>query len=378
MAHKKEEIVRSIPPAPRIAVDSCGKAMWLNSPALLAWLREYAPKMTNSELMATLAETSGRPIALNQVAHVRRIAGIRMDHDTSKRAYDKRVHCQPEIQKLTLLGPADKERFVSVQGDTIVTSDWHVPHHHEELVARMLQVAKALNIKQLVINGDFLNEDAFSRWPSHPFNVGWQTEKHMARSLLQDLVKTFDRIYYILDNHDRRIIARHERPTDFTEDDLMDILLDATTRGVVRASTFYRYVTINDVWRVTSPKDYRRAKLSLPGRLAQLHHTNIISGGDHLFGLGVDDSARYVIANNCCVVNPAEVPYINVQDTSFPQWSPGFYAIIDNVLHPFVLHENLWPTWWQWIDPKRRQGVRNTLTSTPRSERRRRRRGKRS
>ena len=340
----------------------------------MAWLRVHAPKMTNQELQVALSDATGMPITYNQATHVRRLVGVPMEYGAAKRAYNKRVHCQPEIQKLILLGPADKERFVSVQGDAIVTSDWHIPHHHEELMTRMLHVAEALKIKQLVINGDFLNEDAFSRWPSHPFNVGWQTEKYIARDVLQTLVKTFDRIYYILDNHDRRILARHERPADFTEDDLMDIMLDATTRGVVRASIFYHHITINDTWRVTSPKEYRRAKLSLPSRLAQLHHTNIISGGDHLFGLGVDDSARYVIANNCCMVNPAEVPYINVQDTSFPQWSPGFYAIVDNVLHPFVLHENLWPTWWQHVDAVRWKAAvqrrANESTSTPRRRKR--------
>ena len=158
----------------------------------------------------------------------------------------------------------------------------------------------------------------------------------------------------------------------------MDILLDSATRGVIRASVYYHHVTINNTWRVTSPRDYRRTKLSLPSRLAQLHHTNVISGGDHLFGLGVDDSARYVVANNCCIVNPAEVPYINVQDTSFPNWSPGFYAVFDNVLHPFVLHENLWPTWWQFVDaPRWRTAVQRT-GSEPMSTSRRRKKARRT
>ena len=362
----------AVPPAPRVALSTRGRVVWLHSPAFLAWLRSYSARMTNQELQEALSDAFGKPATPEQVAHARRLSGVQMDAVAAKRAYSKRVHCQPEIQKLLLLGPADKERFVSVQGDAIVSSDWHVPHHHEELVTRMLAVAKALGIKQLVINGDFLNEDAFSRWPNHPFNVGWQTEKHIARDLLQTLVKTFDRIYYILDNHDRRILARHERPTEFTEDDLMDILLDSTTRGVVRASTFYRHLIINDTWRVTSPKEYRRMKLSLPGRLAQLYHTNVISGGDHLFGLGVDDSAQYVIANNCCVVNPTEVPYINVADTSFPHWTPGFYAIVDNVLHPFVLHENLWPTWWQFVDaPRWRTAVQRSGRESMSTSRRR-------
>ena len=358
-----------VPPAPRVAIDSRGKAVWLNSPALIAWLRQYGASFTRPELQEQLADACWKPVNYTQVSHVLMAAGVRTGANARARAYKHRVTCEPPLQKMRLLGPADKEHFVTVTGDCLVTSDWHIPHHHEELLHRLLSVAKRLSIKQLVINGDFLNEDAFSRWPYHPFNVGWQTEKYVARDVIKQLVAQFERIYYILDNHDRRIIARHERPTDFTADDFLDLLFDATQRGVVRASIYYHMLVVNETWRVTSPKDYRRAKLSLPSRLAQLHHTNVISGGDHLFGLGVDDSARYVVANNCCMVNPAEVPYTNVSDTSFPQWSPGFYAIVNNVLHPFVLHENLWPSWWKHINTKEwksGKAPKNTATSVSR------------
>ena len=78
-----------------------------------------------------------------------------------------------------------------------------------------------------------------------------------------------------------------------------------------------------------------------------MYHQHVISGGDHLFGLGMDDSGRYIIANNMCMVNRQEVPYVNVQDTTYPHWNSGFYLIQDNVLTPFANHPNLWPTWWK-------------------------------
>lgn len=350
---------------PTIPVDAQGRIYWRRSPAFVAWARKHAPSMTNDELCTALSKKLNREVAIMNVGHMRRALRIKMSADTVDRAYAQRKNCEPSVTKLLLLGPADKERFVAVTGDTLVTSDWHVPHHDEDLVGRMLAVAKRLGIRQLIINGDFLNEDAFSRWKSHPFNVDWKTEKAIAKALLQRLITAFDRIYYILDNHDRRIIARHERPSEFDETDLLDILLDATTRGVVRASIFYHMCIVNNTWRVTSPREYRRQKLSLPSRLAQLYHMNIISGGDHLFGLGVDDSARYVVANNCCMVNREEVPYVMTQDSAYPWWSPGFYAIVNNVLHPFVAHEGLWPTWWEHLNakawrmaPVRRQAAR--------------------
>ena len=141
----------------------------------------------------------------------------------------------------------------------------------------------------------------------------------------------------------------HERPSEFTEHDFLRILVDGTVKRQIRASVYYRYVVVNNLWRVTSPKEYRRMKLSLPNRLAQMYHQHVISGGDHLFGLGMDDSGRYIIANNMCMVNRREVPYVNVQDTTYPHWNAGFYLIKDNVLTPFPNHPNLWPTWWKTV-----------------------------
>lgn len=327
-----------------------GRVRYAKNADFVAWFRQHGSQLTNAELARHLAASVGRAVPLTQAARVRDHLGLPQNAATQKRAWAERANCAPQPQSLRLLGPSDAEFFVPVTGDCLVTSDWHVPHHHEELVDQLIAVAQRLGIRQLVINGDFLNEDAFSRWKAHPFNVGWKVEKQIAQALLERLCETFDRIYYILDNHDRRIIATHERSQDFDEADLLDLLVTATTRGKIRASIYYHYVIVNKTWRVTSPKEYRRQKLALANRVAQMQHMHTIVGGDHLFGLGMDDSGRYVIASNMCMVNQAEVPYVRVKDTTYPNWNPGFYAIIENRLYPFPWHPDLWPTWWEHVD----------------------------
>ena len=48
---------------------------------------------------------------------------------------------------------------VTIYGDCIVTSDWHVPYLDLSLAEKVLEVARKNKIKKIVIAGDFLNLD---------------------------------------------------------------------------------------------------------------------------------------------------------------------------------------------------------------------------
>lgn len=244
---------------------------------------------------------------------------------------------------LRAFGPTDDQFFVRVGGNCFITSDWHIPHLKEDLFGHLLDMAEAWDVRTLVVNGDFLNEDAFSRHRTHRFQVSWQTEKLAARAVLERLFDVFHEIVYVLDNHDRRLLAAMEEKYRgrFDESDLLELLTSGIKIGKLRPSIDYRYVLVNDTWRVTSPKEYRRVKLSLPHRLAQVYQQHVIVGGDHLFGLGVDDSCKFVIANSMCMVDPAKSPYSNVQDSTYPHWLPGFFLIRKNRLLAFPDHPSL-------------------------------------
>lgn len=329
------------PGRPTLPADKLGRVNWAKVPGFIEWTALNAPGMTNADFGQALLTRWGRKVSAQALSNIRRrIGGQPMSPDARRRALEQRsteVATRAGVLPSFLrdLGPKDEGYFVHVKGDCFVTSDWHIPHQKEDLVEHLCQMAKAWRVPTLIINGDFLNQDAFSKWKHHRFNVPWAEEKHLARKVLERLFETFDELVYILDNHDRRLIAANEHPTEFTEADVVELLTWGVKTKRLRPSVDYHYVLVNDKWRVTSPKEYRRMKLSLPNRLAQLYHQNIISGGDHLFGVGEDDSGAYVIANSMCLVNPDRTPYISVQDTTYPHWRPGFFMIRDNRLTAF-------------------------------------------
>ena len=337
-----------------------GRFDWFGEPAFVAWMRDHSSGITNVELARILSESAGIPLAVHRAKELRRRFGQPVNPGTYHRAFTERNHCTPAVPAfLQRLGPADKEHFVTVEGNVAVTSDWHIPHHDADMVERLIAVCKRAGVDQLVINGDFLNEDAFSRWPHHRFQVSWPIEKDIARSVLERLLKAFRLVVWTLDNHDRRILAAQERQFQgrgLDESDIVGMVTKGIESGNLRASTDYHYILVHSggqVWRVTSPKEYRRNKLSLANRLAQLYHQNIIVGGDHLSGVGTDDSGRYAIASNLSMIARDSTPYVMVADTSYPHWQKGFHLIVDGTLHTFCDHPGLvnWGYWTQQAAP---------------------------
>jgi len=349
-------------PIPR---DSSGRILWDRIEGFKQFWLQEALRRTNEELRRMIKDRWDLAPTPAVLDHLRRRYRTQLNPETRRRAYTVRdqqhtTEAQAVPSFVRELGPKDEGYFVHVSGDCIVSSDWHCPYQSQPLVEKMLTLAKRLRIKQLILNGDFLNEDSFSRWKYNRFNVPWPEEKASARELLKKLYGVFDRIYYILDNHDRRLIVANEgKAGGLDESDVIELLTWGAQGGKLIPSVDYHYILVNELFRITSPKEYRRVKLSLPNRLAQLYHQHIISGGDHLFGVGLDDSGRYVIANDMAMVNRKEVPYVMTQDSSYPHWNAGFYAIINNVLYPFCDHKNLtdWDYWLNKAVPPSR-GVR--------------------
>ncbi len=85
----------------------------------------------------------------------------------------------------------------------ILAGDFHVPNHRVEPIKAMLDYANEKGIRKLVLNGDLLDNTPFTRWLHEPVELTdvprWFD---MAKSLLVELKKHFDEIYWLEGNHD--------------------------------------------------------------------------------------------------------------------------------------------------------------------------------
>ena len=337
--------------------DARGRVLWERMPGFTDFFKAEGPQRTSLELRHLIEDRYHYLPTLSQVENLRRRLEVRMDPAVRRRAIDARdLAVEVAAEKIPSfvreLGPKDQEFFIHVNSPVVVSGDWHVPFVHQQMFDRLLQIAKHFEIRQLIIAGDFLDESAFSRWPHHRFNVNWDFEKASARLVLGRLYDVFETTVYVMSNHDRRIIVSNEKSGQFAEEDVIELLTYGVKMKKLRVSMAYDWVLVDNLWRVTAPKTYRQLKLSLPNRLAQLHHQHTITHGDHLWAVGLDDSAHYIIANGATMTDPAATPYINVRDTTHPLWGVGFYMIRNGVIQFFSNHPNL-TDWKFWLGEER-------------------------
>ncbi len=222
---------------------------------------------------------------------------------------------------------ADKRRkfFETVQlgsplhlrGDFVVVGDVHVPCTDYGFAGMVLVVAKKHGIKRLIIAGDMFNMDTFGFYDAVVNQPSWKDERDAARVLFRDWLEWFDEIYVLMGNHDRRLQKWTAGQLD--ESDIFGMI---TSSDKVRVSN-YGYLTV-DTWRITHPKNYSIDFLKVADTLASKYQSNILSFHEHHLGITRDRYNNYTIANGGCLVDPAKLAYVALDDSKSAGMVQGF------------------------------------------------------
>lgn len=279
--------------------------------------------------------------------------------DFPRRTYDgirvKLGHIRANLgmEKLTLPTPEDTgyiKRYdtpLIVTGDTMVAGDFQVPFYHVEATHRLIEVAKKLNITQLVVGGDFFDFPYWSVFDRTLYQqqLTWTEDKAIGRAIFARLLDHFERIYITADNHS----LRYFRKTEFKES------ISSFYGGVVGDELAARVyvsdspiVTVNEVWAVVHPAAYRQLKLSLASDLAMKLEKNVMAFHGHHAAKGISKYGNWLIVDGGCMTDSALHEYTNHKITPHPLWNTGFYALVDNYPLEFWLHP-LYP-WRRWLD----------------------------
>lgn len=212
---------------------------------------------------------------------------------------------------------------LELSGDFVVCGDVHVPYTDWQMALRVAAVARRelKRPRRLIVAGDFWNYDAYSHYPATMIPPTWQTEKRAGKALARAWAATFDEIYFTMGNHERR----KQKWTAGQEDDA-DIF--APLASVARIhSTAYGWAVVHSggqVWRVTHPRNYSINQLAVADVFAQKYACNILSFHEHFLAQGWDRYGRYVVANGGCLVDPAKLAYVNLDDSKAAGMKCGF------------------------------------------------------
>ena len=239
--------------------------------------------------------------------------------------------------------------WLRLTGDFIIASDWHVPYFSAALTERLCQIAEAWKIRQLLIPGDLVSFNAYSRFDKIDRLDAVEKDKDAASALLKILFRTFDTIYWTLGNHDKRVLRMLAYGFDLA--DFGRILTKEAAAGQRLICSGHGYSVVNKTWRVTHPKSYSRDGGKVPAKLADKFRMSVIGAHGHHMGIQTSANKADVGIDLGGMFDPTMIDYIMQEDSTHPMWTPGFGVIRNNCYYMFTDNPRL--TDWDFWLPKK-------------------------
>lgn len=211
-------------------------------------------------------------------------------------------------------------------GEYVVTGDYQIDTHNPHFVERMLAVAGRLSRpRTLIIAGDFINADAFTGYDSDIDLSPFSDEVDAGRAVFRQLLSTFQRVYWLWGNHERRVGKRTRAALQ--PQHLWALMAhDARVQVSIWGHCVIENPDGND-WRITHGSNYSINQLTVADTLAQKYQQNIISHHEHHLAVGWDRYKRYVIVNNGGLFSQPDMAYVVLDDSKHANMQNGFTVL---------------------------------------------------
>jgi len=240
-------------------------------------------------------------------------------------------------------------KYPRLSGDWMIVGDAHVPYTDWEFAALVSEVAKKQleSPRKLLLAGDFFSFDQFSTYAQVVEHPTWKQEKKAAKALLKLWFETFDEIYGLMGNHDRRLQKFVAGAFDET-----DILAMVYSNPDKLKWSNYGYCIIDTPtgeWRVTHPKNYSINQLNVAEQLSFKFHQNIISHHEHHAAVGFDRYGKYILVNNGCLLEQNKLTYATLDDSKSDAMMKAFCMLRGG--YPYLFCDNGLPftDWNYWL-----------------------------
>lgn len=242
----------------------------------------------------------------------------------------------------------------------IITSDYEEPYADGLMKQLSLLMAVKYNVKQLIINGDFLATDQ-PGVSSHPpqnadaLEVTYRQSVNVGALTLAEYLKWFTDILGTNGNHDDMI----NRVTGGQVD--IGMLLEDRfgTRGYKYTPYAYAILETNrGPYLVAHPRQYRNNGTTLAQAVYNVYATpkqekaHIILGHVHHWGSVKSPDNLRGCHSLGCMRGPHKAAYKDLNITTHHQWNYGFGMLLDSHFHNFDLGETDWVRWLKDLCPE--------------------------
>lgn len=256
------------------------------------------------------------------------------------------AHNIPHLQELIEFS-STKQMYndpIIIRGSTLVLMDMQVPYQDGEFVLNVLKVAKAWDIKQGILGGDFFNMNAFSIFFTKPEDSIWHDEAQVAERIAGIMLRYVPKWMMVMGNHDCFLLKKLAHQLDCND------LLKLADMPVGYEASNYFWCLVEDrqgnKWRITHPRNISVIHGRVPQRLASKYQQNIISGHGHLAATSPDDSGNFYCADCGVCCDPERLDYSEERDSTRPRMNRG--AVILKEVGGRIYPYHIMPQWADW------------------------------
>jgi len=217
---------------------------------------------------------------------------------------------------------------LTVRGSFLFLSDIEIPFHNAQFINNVFAVAKAYNIRQCVIGGDWFHFEAFSPWPGADQDAEQEIDE--IDEHLPEFLQPFDKLYYFLGNHDARVVKVMERKLRADQALRMVIapkLAQEFERKVETTSNWWMLASHN--WELSHAPKNRNMPATTAKALAEARRKNVIQAHTHKWGMLQDVSGRLVAIESGCCVDIEKLRYANEMHSPSTAMVNGAVLMLD-------------------------------------------------
>jgi len=290
--------------------------------------------------------------------------------------YDLRLEIKSQRKPISASPVREWDDHLKLTGDALILPDFETPYHHADFVNRVIDLAMAWGIKQLILAGDFVHFNNFSHWgddfqppalsqsgedaltriisllpedkraeaiasleDAHLTTEqgGISAEMASVRTTVKELEGAFSEIRYIMGNHENRKLRVQEYGEDPSE--LLRFFGADTSKWTASA---YYWCTLETespfLYRIEHPKPAGR---TMAQDLAVQFQQHIIAGHSHRFSFNLDPSGRLFAIQTGHVCDEMRLAYVCQRSAKRDAHALG--ATIVRAGRPYLL--GAWADW---------------------------------
>jgi hypothetical protein len=233
----------------------------------------------------------------------------------------------PVFEEAPPLVPIEDAPLI-LEGDWVVSSDWHAPLTRYDVLHRMIDDAHAAGLTRLVIAGDLTNQDALAVHDDKQAGACMPVEIEHLHSSINTALDHFDEIVVTLGNHDRHLAARAKVSFDRS---LRMLLADVDPERFAKLRITARdAVTINTPkgeWLVCHTRSYSRLPLAYPNKLALRYGMHVAAGHRHHHAIGKAANGRTIVELGG-LMDAERMSYVHRYTNDLPHMSNGYGLLI--------------------------------------------------